>query len=316
MYYLIYKITNTINNKIYIGKHKTHNKDDKYFGSGTHLKSSIKKYGEDYFTKEILFECSSEEEMNQREAELVNREFVDRKDTYNIKLGGQGGFDYINKTGKNLYGRNGENLNKARYKMRPKSVVIQNMKDSGTYEGYIKKISSGIKSTFEKNGHPWKGKNHSIESKLKMSSIQKNIDRYAEKNHFYKSYIAYNIITGEKKRCLESEKIPNGYIIADDYKFINRTIIIVLPLMNEKITKIKRENVVKYTSPTISRYDNEKLVREELIVIHKRYQDSGCKSLREFCRNGHYKHSVQSLIMKFKKYIPDVYQPIHGKAYK
>ena len=34
--------------------------------------------------------------MNSKEAELVNEEFLKRDDVYNIKLGGEGGFDFIN----------------------------------------------------------------------------------------------------------------------------------------------------------------------------------------------------------------------------
>ena len=45
MYYLIYKITNNVNNKIYVGKHKTENKNDGYMGSGTILNRAIEKYG-------------------------------------------------------------------------------------------------------------------------------------------------------------------------------------------------------------------------------------------------------------------------------
>ena len=97
MYYLIYKITNNVNNKIYIGKHQTENKDDEYMGSGKILKRAVEKYGLDKFTKEILFECNSLEEMNQKEAEIVDEEFVARLDTYNVKLGGQGGWDFCNK---------------------------------------------------------------------------------------------------------------------------------------------------------------------------------------------------------------------------
>ena len=43
MFFLIYKITNTLNNKIYIGKHITHDKNDNYMGFGVALKRDIQK---------------------------------------------------------------------------------------------------------------------------------------------------------------------------------------------------------------------------------------------------------------------------------
>lgn len=49
---VIYKTTNLINNKIYVGK-DSHN-DSNYFGSGTILVKAIKKYGKENFKKEIL----------------------------------------------------------------------------------------------------------------------------------------------------------------------------------------------------------------------------------------------------------------------
>ena len=47
-FYLIYKTTNLLNNKIYIGSHRTDNIEDDYLGSGTLLKQAIKKIKEIY----------------------------------------------------------------------------------------------------------------------------------------------------------------------------------------------------------------------------------------------------------------------------
>lgn len=63
-YYGIYKITNLINGKMYIGKHKTKVLDDGYLGSGTKLKNDIIKFGENNFRKEWLMFCEDEDEMN------------------------------------------------------------------------------------------------------------------------------------------------------------------------------------------------------------------------------------------------------------
>lgn len=59
------------------------------------LQKAIEKYGRENFKREILFECSSKEEMDAKEAEIVNEEFLKRDDIYNLKQGGIGGWDYI-----------------------------------------------------------------------------------------------------------------------------------------------------------------------------------------------------------------------------
>lgn len=89
-YYTIYKTTNLINNKIYIGLHTTEDLNDGYLGSGIFLKQAIKKYGVNNFKKEILYILDNKKEMILKEKEIVNEEFVKRKDTYNMTKGGYG----------------------------------------------------------------------------------------------------------------------------------------------------------------------------------------------------------------------------------
>jgi group I intron endonuclease len=91
MYYLVYLTTNLINNKIYIGTHKTYNLNDGYIGSGTNIRRAIKKYSKDNFKFQVLHFCLTEEDAFNWEKQIVDKSFVIRKDTYNIVIGGLGG---------------------------------------------------------------------------------------------------------------------------------------------------------------------------------------------------------------------------------
>ena len=98
MFFTIYKTTNTINGKYYLGKHQTNNLEDGYLGSGILLINAIKKYGRDSFIKEILFVFDNEVDMNAKERELITEEIVRSKKTYNKGIGGEGGPHFKGKT--------------------------------------------------------------------------------------------------------------------------------------------------------------------------------------------------------------------------
>ena len=87
---IVYKITNTINGKIYIGK-DTKN-DPKYLGSGMLLAKAIQKYGKESFIKEIVEECNDPIMLAEREKFWIS-EFnsTNRQVGYNITDGGFGG---------------------------------------------------------------------------------------------------------------------------------------------------------------------------------------------------------------------------------
>ena len=88
----IYKTTNKINQKIYIGKHQSSKYDDKYFGSGKILGKAIEKYGIENFINEIIDIANTEEELNEKEKYYI-KYYKDLygKDCYNLANGGDGG---------------------------------------------------------------------------------------------------------------------------------------------------------------------------------------------------------------------------------
>lgn len=91
-FYYVYKITNMINNKIYIGCHQTTNLDDGYMGSGKYINRAYVKYGIENFQKEIVQYYSNAKEMFEAEAKIVNKEFIKEDSNYNLAEGGKGGF--------------------------------------------------------------------------------------------------------------------------------------------------------------------------------------------------------------------------------
>lgn len=90
IYYTVYKTTNKLNSKFYIGAHKTENLEDNYLGSGDLLYKAIQKHGPDVFYKEVLYFLSSEEEMFNKEKETI-KEFIGNSLCYNLSEGGRGG---------------------------------------------------------------------------------------------------------------------------------------------------------------------------------------------------------------------------------
>lgn len=148
--HIIYKTTNLVNGKIYVGQHKP-NKYRTYLGSGRVFLKAIKKYGKNNFIREILEYC--------------NKEIVDEREIYWI--------DKLNATNKEI----GYNVLKGgnTVKWTPEMRENANKSISEKLKGKSLKESTKQKlSEYNKNfGNPFYGKQHSDKQKQKWSNDRK-----------------------------------------------------------------------------------------------------------------------------------------------
>ncbi len=97
MKYYVYKITNLINGRWYIGKRRSKNPfNDKYMGSGKLIKLAIQKYGISNFKKEIIQIFDNDNSASLLESQLVTKETLKQGICYNLREGGTGGFAHLN----------------------------------------------------------------------------------------------------------------------------------------------------------------------------------------------------------------------------
>lgn len=206
-FYFLYKTTNLINNKIYIGKHKTKKLDDGYIGSGKYLKYALNKYGRKNFSFEILEFYEDEEKLNQAEKEIVTEEFCLRDDTYNLCVGGKGGFSYLNRTGKNWQHNN--RVNSRNNIRKAKGVYGKKLAESEEFRNFIsKKRREQSKIYYVNHIGNFTDKSHSEETKCKISESAK-VTSKGNRNSQYGSMWITN--GNESKKIKSVDLIPEGW---------------------------------------------------------------------------------------------------------
>ena len=216
-HYLIYQTTNLVNNKIYIGKHITENIEDNYFGSGKYLRNAINKHGLENFEYKILFELQNEEEMNLLEKCVVTQEFCDRKDTYNINVGGDGGWDYVNNTRtsesrKNAATTTWNNYTEEQRNQFKKAVshgLKERIRNMTNEEREQLRIYNSQKAKQQGFSQAFKGKTHTIKTKQKISNARQVNPLIGENNSMYGKHWYHNPETNEHKPFFEGEQPDN-----------------------------------------------------------------------------------------------------------
>ena len=202
LHYTIYKITNLVNNKIYIGKHQTTDLNDGYLGSGKLLLRAIDKYGAENFHKEILYVFDNEDDMNAKEREIVTEEFVLQESNYNLCVGGQGGFSYINHN--NLAIKHFSRKNAKKYSKKANDIIKARRTNDLSYDSWYRKrkilpnLPEGV----------FKGKKHTKEAKQKMSASSKG-QGSGERNSQYGTRWITN--GSENRKIKKTDIIPDGW---------------------------------------------------------------------------------------------------------
>lgn len=204
----IYRIINSINGKTYIGQHTVRKNrtitSDTYWGSGSILWSAYKKYGRENFIKEILISgYFSQQEINALEIEYIKKEKSIGKAEYNISDGGDAFVDG------HYYWEHATEEQKAWHRDHNKNVAVKasiEAQKNITFEMRSERAKKGVETMCNRVilGQSFKGKQHSEETKRKISEKNKNLT--GEKNgSFGKHWWANGVENIKAVEC------PDGY---------------------------------------------------------------------------------------------------------
>lgn len=180
----IYKTTNLINNKIYIGlSTKTVEESTNYYGSGKAILQAIKKYGKDNFEKEILIECDTLEELRGHEIKLIAEyNSTDRNMGYNISPGGD------TNPGKQKVGI---------YKYSIEGELIQ----------YFDTIEDAVKLTGDKNLYRKKSRDNRPIKGFWYSVEPKTTEEILEMHNRYLTNRKESLVNGANKRYSDPKQV-------------------------------------------------------------------------------------------------------------
>ncbi|TXG80027.1 MAG: hypothetical protein E6R13_08805 [Spirochaetes bacterium] len=200
----IYKTTCNVTGRWYVGMHSTNNLDDGYMGSGTVLRRSIRKYGVENHTKEILEFLPTREALIIREREIINKELIGDGRCMNLKEGGDGGFI-------------SEEQQRHRSKCGNKRLNELLKNDSHFKLEWLNKMKQGVKNSYS-NGRKlnlpcWENKKHSEETKQLMSEKRKGTG-VGEQNSQYGTMWIHCKASGEVKKIKKEDWF--SYLIKSD----------------------------------------------------------------------------------------------------
>ncbi len=202
----LYKTTCNVTKRWYIGMHSTNNEEDGYMGSGLRLRRSIRKYGIDNHTKEILEYFDSRELLIEAEKKAITEDMIDDNNCMNLVVGGQGGFISLEGVKK---GGVTSNL-----------ILQERLKDEEYKKVWISKISKSVKEFYgdTRNGivfYDRTGILHTDEIKKQISETKKGTGTGETNSQYGTCWITNGI---ENKKIKKSDLIPEGWKLGRNIK--------------------------------------------------------------------------------------------------
>lgn len=200
----VYKTTNLLNGRYYIGVHTTENENDGYLGSGTAITEAVKKYGRENFAREILEYYDTPSKAYEAEESLVD---VNDPLSYNMKKGGFGGW------GPNAtkMSHTPEVIERANKKRRvSNSIAAKKMIEEGRHNFQLHK--AGDKPHVRKaRSQRMKGNNYGATRKITDNSRELWSEAAKGNTNVRGRIWICNDITGERYRVSPDYHIPKGF---------------------------------------------------------------------------------------------------------
>lgn len=269
-YNYTYKITNNINNRYYIGVHRTNNIDDDYMGSGKLMRRAIKKYGIENFTKTILRFFKTYREALEYERELVTIELINSDTVYNIREGGYGSCQWsddarynISKHAKQRWCDPLYRDKMMRYFTDPKrrQRVSEQIKkwirdNPDLHTNRMMKINKN-KDKITKTANQHRGMKRSAAARQNISngiiSANKANPEASKKRSGKGSRYIYNSTTGQSIRYTSDAPIPEGWIAGSGpkkntakYTDMNKGSIFAYNATTKKIQRFKSKELIPH----------------------------------------------------------------------
>lgn len=177
MYGYIYLTINTVNDKKYIGQHRSDKYDKGYLGSGILINKAIRKYGRRSFEVEIIESCDSNEDLGLAEIfHIWQNKAVESDEFYNLSHGGNGCCKQTEEVKRKISNANSGLKRSDEMKEKVSKANAGNTHTEKTKEIIRQKRKNQIitKESRIKASKKMKGRKHSEEAKAKMKLAAKN----------------------------------------------------------------------------------------------------------------------------------------------